>query len=76
MFSFILTIKIIYGSPTILTRRGEKEKIFWNSFIHSLLVFVAGGIFLFGLEENKSTELFNLGSMEILAFPENLVTSH
>jgi len=28
MYSFIFTININYGSPTILTRSGEKEEIF------------------------------------------------
>jgi hypothetical protein len=37
---FLLTTKINYGSPTILTRCGEKEEIFWNDFIHSLPVFL------------------------------------
>jgi len=37
---FLLTTKINYVSPTILTRRGEKEEIFWNDFMHLLPVFV------------------------------------
>lgn len=35
-----------------------------------------GGIFLFVLEENKSTVLFNLSSMDIFVIPENLIISH